>query len=141
MFSRLRILFRNEAVSYLFWGVAATAVNWIVYTAASFLTSCSMTICNFIAWLAAVLFAYLTNRRFVFHSHICGTANVLREFLLFVSARVFTGLFEIFLPSILFSAGVIWSFVGIEGFWAKAVVTVLIIILNYILSKLVVFRK
>ncbi len=141
MISRIKKLLEKEAVSYLFWGVAATAVNWIVYTAASFLTPWPMTICNFIAWLAAVLFAYLTNRSFVFRSHTHGAAEVFREFLLFVGARIFTGLFEIFLPSILFHAGVTWSFLGIEGFWAKAAVTVLIIVMNYILSKLVVFRK
>ncbi len=141
MITKVKKLFKNEAVSYLFWGVGATVVNWIVYTVLSFASPYSMVICNSIAWLAAVLFAYITNRFFVFHSKTHGLTALLREFFLFISARVFTGLFEIFLPSLLFRLGIRQSFFGIEGFWAKAIVTVLIIVLNYILSKLIVFRK
>lgn len=141
MITKVKKLFKNEAVSYLFWGVGATVVNWIVYTVLSFASPYSMVICNSIAWLAAVLFAYITNRFFVFHSKTHGLTALLREFFLFISARVFTGLFEIFLPSLLFRLGIRQTFLGIEGFWAKAIVTVLIIVLNYILSKLIVFRK
>ena len=141
MIRKIKKILKNEAAAYLFWGIAATAVNWVGYTAASLLTVWPMTVCNLLAWLAAVLFAYVTNRSFVFQSQARGPAALLREFFLFIGARVFTGLFEIFLPSLLFRLGVVWSFLGIEGFWAKAIVTVLIIIMNYILSKLVVFRK
>ena len=141
MITKVKKLFKNEAVSYLFWGVGATVVNWIVYTVLSFASPYSMVICNSIAWLAAVLFAYITNRFFVFHSKTHGLTALLREFFLFIGARVFTGLFEIFLPSLLFRLGIRQTFLGIEGFWVKAIVTVLIIVLNYILSKLIVFRK
>lgn len=141
MITKIKKIFKNEAVSYLFWGAGATVVNWIVYTVVSFLSSYSMVVCNSIAWLAAVLFAYVTNRFFVFHSKTHGLTALLREFFFFIGARVFTGLFEIFLPSLLFRLGIRQSFLGIEGFWAKAVVTVVIIVLNYILSKLIVFRK
>lgn len=141
MITKVKKLFKNEAVSYLFWGVGATVVNWIVYTVLSFASPYSMVICNSIAWLAAVLFAYITNRFFVFHSKTHGLTALLREFFLFIGARVLTGLFEIFLPSLLFRLGIRQTFLGIEGFWAKAIVTVLIIVLNYILSKLIVFRK
>ena len=141
MITKVKKLFKNEAVSYLFWGVGATVVNWIVYTVLSFASPYSMVICNSIAWLAAVLFAYITNRFFVFHSISHGLTALLREFFLFIGARVFTGLFEIFLPSLLFRLGIRQTFLGIEGFWAKAIVTVLIIVLNYILIKRICFRK
>ena len=141
MIHRIKSLFQTEAVSYLFWGGAATVVNWIVYTAMSFLTPCSMMVCNLAAWLAAVLFAYLTNRCFVFRSRANRPPEIFREFFLFLGARIFTGLFEIFLPSLLFRLGVTSALFGIEGFWAKAIVTILIILMNYILSKRIVFRK
>ena len=90
MITKVKKLFKNEAVSYLFWGVGATVVNWIVYTVLSFASPYSMVICNSIAWLAAVLFAYITNRFFVFHSKTHGLTALLREFFLFIGARVFT---------------------------------------------------
>lgn len=133
--------FPAEAAAYLFWGAATTVVNWIVYTVFTFLSPFSISVCNLTAWLAAVLFAYLTNRSFVFHSGSRGLRALLREFFLFLGARIFTGLFEIFLPSLLFRLGLRQSFLGIRGFSAKAAVTVLIIFLNYILSRHLVFRR
>lgn len=137
----LKKLFSQEGFSYLFFGVASTIVNWGVYTAAISFSRLSMAACNFLAWLCAILFAYTTNKLFVFHSRTPGFTALLKEFLLFIGARVFTGIFEVILPSLLFSMGLSASFLGIKGFFAKAVVSVLVIVLNYILSKLVIFRK
>lgn len=134
-------IFQNQAAAYLFFGAATTVVNWIIYTALSFASPFSISLCNLIAWLAAVLFAYVTNRIFVFHSDRHGLFSLFREFFLFIGSRIFTGLFEIFLPSLLFRLGLDWSFLGIRGFYAKAAVTVLVILLNYILSRHLVFRK
>lgn len=134
-------LFASEAAAYLFFGAATTAVNWIVYTILNFAAPLSITGCNLAAWAFAILFAYVTNRLFVFHSDARNFRQIAREFFLFLGARVFTGLFEIFLPSVLFRLGFDQSFLGIRGFFAKAAVTVLIILMNYILSKAVVFRR
>lgn len=136
-----KIVFRNQAAAYLFFGAATTVVNWMVYTAFSFLSPFSLSLCNLIAWLTAVLFAYVTNRFYVFRSDRHGLLSSVREFFLFLGSRIFTGLFEILLPSLLFRLGITWSFLGIRGFYAKAAVTVLVIVLNYILSRHLVFRK
>ena len=138
---KIKALLNNEGISYLFWGVCSTIVNWSVYTVTISCTSLSMAACNFLAWIAAILFAYVTNKLFVFHSHAATPALLLKEFLLFIGARVFTGIFEVTLPSLLYTLGVTASFLGIRGFWAKALVSVLVIVLNYILSKLIIFRK
>lgn len=133
--------FASEAAAYLFFGVATTGVNWAVYTVLNFAAPLSITVCNLIAWTAAILFAYVTNRLFVFHSDARGFGQIAGEFARFLGARIFTGIFEIFLPSVLFSLGLDWSLFGIRGFFAKAAVTVLVIVMNYILSRIVVFRK
>ena len=145
-------IFSREIIMYLIFGVATTVVNWGVtflcqrvfgLNEPGFQTSAA----NGIAWFAAVLFAFITNRRFVFEK----TDNsVWAELVKFYAARIFTGLFETFLPDGLFAlsrAGggalsfLAADFLGLTGGIAKAITTVIVIILNYILSKLVVFTK
>ena len=131
----------NEGVSYIFWGICSTIVNWGVYTATISMTPLSMAVCNFLAWLSAILFAYVTNKLFVFHAKAEGKKGLLREFVLFLGARIFTGIFEVLMPSVLYRLGVTGDFLNIRGFFAKAVVSVFVIIGNFILSKWMVFRK
>ena len=144
--------FNREIIMYLIFGVATTVVNWGVtflcqrvfgLNEPGFRTSAA----NGIAWFVAVLFAFITNRSFVFEK----TDNSMwAELVKFYAARIFTGLFETFLPDGLFAlskAGggalsfLAADFLGLTGGIAKAITTVIVIILNYILSKLVVFTK
>ena len=153
MFKKLLSRFFNrEIIMYLIFGVATTVVNWGV----TFLCQrvfgldepgIQTSAANGIAWFAAVLFAFITNRSFVFEK----TDNSMwAELIKFYAARIFTGLFETFLPDGLFAlskAGggalsfLSADFLGLTGGIAKAITTVIVIILNYILSKLVVFTK
>ncbi len=141
----------KEVIMYLIFGVATTVVNWIttficqkVFGLDSQGTETMVS--NGIAWFVAVLFAFLTNRKFVFEST---SGNFWYEMVKFYLARVFTGLFEIFLPDALVALseavpafGFLGSpFFGLTGGVAKLITTIVVIILNYVLSKLVVFRK
>lgn len=121
---------------YLFFGVTTTAVNWLIYTPLQGILG--MTAANALAWLGAVLYAFVTNKLFVFESR--GGAWV-QEGLKFFGARMFSGLLEIFLPTALFGLGLNMPLLTVEGGVAKALVSVLIIVLNYVTSKLFVFRK
>ena len=121
---------------YLFFGVTTTAVNWLIYTPLQGILG--MTAANALAWLGAVLYAFVTNKLFVFESR--GGAWV-QEGLKFFGARIFSGLLEIFLPTALFALGLKMPLLTVEGGVAKALVSVLIIVLNYVTSKLFVFRK
>ena len=121
---------------YLFFGVTTTAVNWLIYTPLQGILG--MTAANALAWLGAVLYAFVTNKLFVFESR--GGAWV-QEGLKFFGARIFSGLLEIFLPTALFGLGLNMPLLTVEGGVAKALVSVLIIVLNYVTSKLFVFRK
>jgi len=129
----------NEIVRYLFFGAATTAINWLVYILC--LRILPITASNGIAWFCAVLFAYITNKLYVFESRTSGLGAALRELLLFFGARALSGVVEILLPTLLIHIGIDQELFGIQGFAAKAIVSVLIILLNYIFSKLIVFKK
>lgn len=128
----------KEIIVYLFFGVATTGVNWVVY--ALLVKVLPMTIANTAAWAAAVLFAFVTNKWFVFESRSLEIRALLKEFGMFVSARLLTGVIEIAGLPFLYYLGFQQSLFGVEGFLAKALLSVLVVILNYIFSKILVFK-
>ena len=71
MFEKIRALIEKhwDMVSYLFFGVLTTVVNYLVYLPLYNLLGISAAVSNIIAWVAAVAFAYVTNKPFVFKSH------------------------------------------------------------------------
>ena len=124
----------KEVIMYLIFGVATTLVNWVVY-------SLLMTISNAIAWFTAVVFAYITNKLFVFESKSWNVAGVWKEVVKFFGARIATGVIEIGGLPLLYYIGVKQSLFGVEGFVAKILVSVIVVILNYVFSKIFVFNK
>ena len=124
-----------EVLSYLIFGVLTTVVNYLVYLPVYNLLGLSAALSNAIAWVVAVAFAYLTNKPFVFKSHDWSAKTVIPELTKFVGCRVASGAAETLIllvtVDILCWNGNIW----------KLVTSVLVVILNYIASKLVVFRK
>jgi putative flippase GtrA len=125
----------EEVVSYLFFGGLTTVVNYLVYLPCYNLLGFSGTVSNVIAWIAAVAFAFLTNKPFVFKSHDWSAKTVLPELTKFVGCRVGSGLVE---TAVIFLT-VDW--LGLNGNLIKVATSVLVVVLNYIGSKLVVFRK
>ena len=133
----IKALFRKyeDVVSYLFFGVLTTAVNYVVYLPCYNLVGLSAAVSNVIAWVGSVAFAYLTNKPFVFKSRDWSAKTVIPELTKFVGCRVGSGLLE---------TGMIFIFVdllGFDGNVMKLITSVLVVILNYIASKLLVFRK
>jgi len=131
----------RELVSYLFFGGATTFVNWCVYGLAVRYMGLSVTAGNAIAWIVAVVFAFITNKIWVFKSRSWQPLLVLREGGAFLGARIVTGLVEIAGVPLLYRIGLNYPLLGIEGFAAKVSVSVIVIILNYVFSKLVIFRR
>lgn len=124
-----------DIVSYLFFGVLTTAVNYVVYLPCYNIWGLSSALSNVIAWAAAVAFAYLTNKPFVFKSHDWSMKTVLPELAKFVACRVGSGVLE---------TGILLIFVdwlGFNGNVFKLVTSVLVVVLNYVGSKLLVFKK
>ena len=135
MLSKIRGLCRQyrELLSYLVFGVLTTAVNYLSYLVISpFFTYTGVP--TVIAWLLSVIFAYLTNRRFVFQSKSRGKA-VLKEAGSFFTARVMSGVMDVIIMA------VFADWVGFDDRVVKLASNVLVVIFNYVASKLVVFRK
>lgn len=124
-----------DMVIYLVFGVLTTVVNYLVYLPLYNLAGCSAAVSNVIAWAAAVAFAYLTNKPFVFHSHDWSLGTVIPELGKFVSCRLASGAME---TAIIFLTVDLLRWNG--NIW-KLVTSVLVVIFNYFASKLLVFRK
>ena len=124
-----------DVLSYLFFGVLTTVVNYVIYLPCYNLLGLSAAVSNMIAWVVAVAFAFLTNKPFVFKSHDWSAKVVMPELTKFVGCRVGSGLLE---TLILFVAVdcLRWN-----GNWVKLATSVLVIVLNYFGSKLLVFQK
>ena len=124
-----------DILSYLFFGGLTTVVNFLVYFPCYHWLGIPASVSNAIAWVVAVAFAYLTNKPFVFKSHDWSMKTVGPELTKFVGCRIGSGLLE---TAIIFVA-VDWL-QGNGNLW-KLVTSVLVVILNYVASKLLVFRK
>jgi putative flippase GtrA len=124
-----------DIISYLFFGGLTTVVNYLVYLPCYNWLHLSATVSNVIAWAVAVIFAYLTNKPFVFKSYDWSMKTVLPEFGKFLGCRVGSGVME---TAIIFLTVdcLQWN-----GNVMKLIVSVLVIILNYVASKLLVFTK
>lgn len=137
MLKRIRelIVRHYDVLAYLFFGGLTTAVNYVVYLPCYNLLGLSAAVSNVIAWVAAVAFAFLTNKPFVFMSHDWSPEVMLPELTKFVGCRIGSGLLE---TAIIFLTVdcLAWN-----GNWMKLLTSVLVVILNYFGSKLLVFRK
>lgn len=137
MNEKIRKLFHKyyDVLAYLVFGVLTTVVNYLIYLPCYNLLQLPAVVSNLIAWVVAVAFAYLTNKPFVFRSHDWSAKTVIPELTKFVSCRVASGAAE---------SVILWITVdtlGWNGNLWKLVTSVLVVVLNYIGSKLVVFRK
>ena len=124
-----------DIVSYLFFGVCTTIVNYIIYIPCYNFLGMSATVSNMIAWVVAVAFAYLTNKPFVFKSHDWSAKTVVPELSKFVGCRVGSGVAE---TIVLFLTV---DLLGWNGNIWKLVTQVMVTVMNYVASKLLVFRK
>lgn len=143
----------KQLIKYVFFGITTTLVNFVVFyilkKAGMTSTSLGLTAANGIAWVIAVIYAYITNKLWVFESENREFRFVLIEGAKFFAGRIFSGIFEIFLPtplSAVIKQGFKISLFGKEMYFdnqwiAKVLVSVLVIILNFVISKLLVFNK
>ena len=125
----------QEIISYLFFGGLTTLVNYAVFTPLHYRAGFSATLSNAIAWVAAVAFAYLTNKPFVFKSYDWSAKKVVPELMKFAGCRVGSGVVETAIIFVTVDC-LLWN-----GNIMKLITSVLVVILNYVASKLLVFRK
>ena len=123
---------KKEVISYLIFGVLITVVNIVVYYVFNTWLQVNYLVSNAIAWIASVLFAYITNRKYVFESK---NTSMFNELVKFISARLSTGIMDMILMWLLVDV------LSMNSMVSKIVVNVLVIVLNYVLSKVFVFKK
>lgn len=124
----------RDILLYLIFGGLTTAVNYAVYLPLYNFFGWSGSLSNVVAWAAAVIFAFVTNKPFVFQSHDWSPKVLFPELTKFVGCRVGSGILE---TAIIFVA-VDWLH-GNGNVW-KLITAVMVIVLNYIGSKLLVFK-
>lgn len=125
----------REILSYIFWGVATTVVNYVVYFSCTQLLQINYLTSNVLSWAAAVIFAFFTNKAFVFSANSWKLHVLFSEFWRFVSGRVLSGAVETLL---LF---VFVDLINLNDGLVKIAIGVVVVLLNYVLSKLLVFTK
>lgn len=125
----------SEIVNYLIVGVLTTLVSLGVYAIFTKIFFVNYMISTIISWIISVSFAYITNKKFVFKSKCSSNSDVFIEIYQFFKYRIFSLLIEMLL---------MYAFVeviGIDDMISKGIVQVIIIIINYVFSKLFVFKK
>ena len=133
-FIRKRGLEREE-VRYIIAGGLTTLVNFVVFALMNEIMRIDVTVSNVTSISVSILFAYVVNKHFVFKRRCNSGTELVMEFIKFVGSRLFTMAVEI---------GAVWLFVEVlvlNALLGKAVSQVIVIILNYIISKLIVFRR
>lgn len=131
----------KEQILYLAFGVIVTLVNWVIYAVFVAVIDVGITLSNAVAWFAAVITAFVTNKMYVFENKATGKLDLIKEAIMFLLSRISTGIFEIIAPTVLVFIGFDGMLFGIDAFYAKLIVSIIVVILNYILSKKLVFKN
>ena len=121
----------KEKFNYLVVGFLTTVISIVSYNIFRFFIE-DYKICTVLSWICAVIFAYVTNRKFVFNSK---SKKLLKEFISFIASRLFTLGVELVCMYLFVQV------FSINDRISKIIVQVAVIVLNYILSKLFVFNK
>lgn len=126
----------KDILLYLFFGVLTTALNYLAFWFfGRGVVGLNVHPANIIAWIIGVAFAYATNRTWVFKAHADTTKGITKEIASFTGGRLFTLGFE----ELMLLVFVTW--LHFNEFIIKIIAAVGVVILNYIISKLIVFKK
>lgn len=124
----------KSVIWYVFFGGCTTLVNIVMYAVCARVLSCGTATSNIVAWIISVLFAYVTNRKWVFNSSVSNTREVFKEIISFVSCRLLTGGIDLIIMIV--SVDILDS----NDLIMKIISNIVVIILNYVASKKIVFR-
>ncbi|MHC1695938.1 MAG: GtrA family protein [Eubacteriales bacterium] len=124
-----------QMIIYVFCGALTTAVNFLSYTVLHYAAGIEKTPANNTAIVLAILFAYVVNKRYVFKSRRETLAGLAAEFAAFAGARALSMIVE---GGGFFILVELW---GWNDYLAKTFIAVFVLVLNFLFSKLIVFRK
>lgn len=124
----------REMILYLFFGGCTTLVNIAAYYICSKI-GFGTALGTVIAWVLSVLFAYVTNKKYVFESKACGFSAVLKEIVRFFMCRLATGLLDLAVMVVFV------DYLRFNDMLIKILSNIVVIVLNYIASKLMIFKS
>ena len=130
----IKKLFKKEVIFYIIFGVLTTFVNLGAFYILNTLLKVNENISNLIAIILAVLVAYITNKELVFHSEAKNIKEMFSEFIRFILGRAFTMVVE-------FVGGILLFQLPIPNIITKAFLTIVVIILNFFISKFFAFKN
>ena len=113
-------------------------LRWVFNITSAFGTESNTALPVILSWICSVTFAFITNRIFVFQSE-AKKAGVLRECVMFFLSRLFTLFVDLVIMFLLVDLTGIQN--GLYEFAAKVISNIVVLVLNYVLSKIFVFRK
>lgn len=124
----------REVLLYLIFGAGTTLVNLAVYYFCTQVLHFGTALGNSLAWALSVLFAYATNKAWVFESSTKGLRKTAYELVSFISCRFATGVLDLLLMLL----GV--DLLHWDGMMMKILVNAVVIVTNYVISKLFIFK-
>lgn len=127
-------LFVREIIMYLVFGILTTLVNWVTYFVLVDVFNTEENISNITAIILSILFAYFTNSYIVFKTKRSNIKERIDEFFKFILGRAFTMIFEIVGFFLMF------NILEITDIISKPFITILVIIMNYFISKYFAFK-
>ncbi|MFD5263162.1 GtrA family protein [Bacillus wiedmannii] len=125
----------KEFFNYLLFGGLTTLINIVTYFICATLVGMDYKIATTIAWIVSVLFAYITNKKYVFNSQQTSFAHVVKEFVYFMGFRIVSYFIDIA------SMIVLIEWLGMNDLVAKIIANVIVVVLNYFASKYIIFKK
>ena len=125
----------EEGINYLIFGFLAFVLNYVLYFLFSSVLHMHYLVCTVLSWVLTVVFAYWTNRTFVFKSQNKDAKSIREEFVSFIGARIATELLEILLMFLMVGCA------GFNEFISKLVCQFIVILANYFLSKMWIFKE
>ncbi|MGP4106080.1 GtrA family protein [Virgibacillus sp. L01] len=125
----------KEITNYIIFGVLTTLINILVYVFLTKFFSFSYQTATVIAWIVAVLFAYYTNKKYVFNTIYASLFQTIKSFCLFVYYRILSLLVDLLVMYIII------EFLYLDDLVTKVIANVVVVIFNYITSKLFIFSK
>ena len=139
----------KEIISYVFFGVIATIVNLVSFKLFELILGERLyLVTNVVSWLITVIFAYFTNKLWVFESKSWKANVVVKELIGFFGARIFSLVVEEaglwLMIDICHMGNISWDILSINingNMIAKIIMQVVVVILNYVFSKLIIFKK
>lgn len=126
----------KEIINYLVFGGLTTVVNFVTYYITARIIGIEEVTSSSISWFCSVLFAYITNKLFVFESKSNSKKEFFKEMISFFLARIASG--------ILCDVGTFALMVkvfNVNDIIAKIVTQIMVVIVNYVFSKLIIFKK